>query len=89
MPKKTKKEKIIAEYHRRLQRVDSVSAPSASLPTYRYAPVVSQKTSSENGTRLSLATDDLSTITHDLTKTILWAALIIVIEVMLYWQVGR
>lgn len=104
MPKKTKKEKIIAEYRRKLQTVSGNPAPkvetyqsvvsekspnsSSIQPTYQ---LNTQQTVSEQRTSQTSAIDlhDLIAIRHDLIKTILLAAATISVELLLYWRIGK
>lgn len=103
MPKKTKKEKIIAEYRRKLQSVGqrlagpalthkpTIMSPApqgqSSQPNYQLEPL--KQLYEKPRTNLSLYSGDLVAIQHDLTKTIALAAVTIVVEFLLYWQIGR
>ncbi len=90
MPKKTKKEKIIAEYRRRIaSTINTHTTTTAPTPlsanpvanTFHFAPVQSHN--------LRLTPDsstELKTIKADLRKTVFLAAIAILIELILSWQ---
>lgn len=93
MPKKTKKEKIIADYRRKL-------ATSYSLPETTMSSSASNPLASRASYSLHLPADPLSTqpkhdeinnsqlpaIKKDLVKTMTLAIVAIAIEFLLYWQ---
>lgn len=76
MPKKTKREKIIAEYHRKLSGLDEHPNETAK-PTYTFKTSVQPSTVKEE-----TQTYDLS-IKKDLVKTLILAALAIGGEIAL------
>ena len=96
MPKKTKREKLIAQIHRTshiLQTPKSLSVPSESsfsdsniTPQFQY--VIPQKNHTPP-TQKKTETIELHAISRDLQKTILLAAGAIAIEFVLYWYTGR
>lgn len=101
MPKKTKKEKIIAEYRRKLQRSIGASAPKntdvsqnqsepisqlSSEPIYKIGNVIAKK---QDVQRPASVLTDFNAIRMDLVKTITLAAAAIVTELILYWKFGR
>lgn len=104
MPKKTKKEKIIAEYRRRIQSMANRPAVSKSFEKAVSENVKTSPTESPTSVyRLTpktinlprtaspvTASDvvDLAAIRHDLTKTVLLAAITVAIEFGLYWRIG-
>lgn len=82
MPKKTKREKIIADYRKKLQRVQQLHQ-SSSVPTNPSSFTARTHTS------ISAARSDRETelayIKHDLAKTLMLATLAIAGEVALFW----
>lgn len=88
MPKKSKREKILADVRRRVrtERVLSVS-PSVSpihehAKTFRFT--LSDKAKPQEAP-LPVNTSELTAIKKDLTKTIVLATVAIAAEVALYW----
>ncbi|HUD20374.1 MAG TPA: hypothetical protein VMR81_08075 [Patescibacteria group bacterium] len=88
MPKKTRREKILAEQRRK-----------APAPGRSFAPATTQSTTLAPGTFSFQAsphisservekpdTQELSVIQHDLTKTIILAAIAIGLELGAYWM---
>jgi hypothetical protein len=86
MPKKTKREKIIAE-----QRRHSVS-PSHSFehrdtqePT---RPAFAFRASSNDTASSQSNTEELTIIRHDLLRTIIFALIAVGIELSIYWKIS-
>ncbi len=105
MPKKTKKEKIIAEYRRKLQTVAG-TPPTRKEETHQaFVTEKSPRTSSVqpvyqldkqqnvsekgNSETSTIELHDLIAIRHDLIKTVLLAAATISVELLLYWRIGK
>lgn len=94
MPKKTKKEKIIAEYRRKLQAA-AVNSPEAAtkqpaktqpgLPpaTYQFSHFNPKPPTSP---AVSVDQTGLSLIRRDLLKTLALTSIALAIEFILYWQ---
>lgn len=90
MPKKTKKEKIIAEYRRRIASTINTQATTTAptllsanpvANTFHFAPVQSLNS------RLTFdSSTELKTIKADLRKTVFLSAIAILIELILSWQ---
>ncbi|MBI4065315.1 hypothetical protein HY409_03015 [Candidatus Gottesmanbacteria bacterium] len=92
MPKKTKKEKIAAEYHRSTQKViHTISSTQKIIPaeqefvshnSFQFLPKVGltpfTKTQSDH-------IDDLLVIRHDMKKTLILATIAITFEFGLYF----
>ncbi len=78
MPKKTKKEKIIAEYRKRLETVKTETSPNTKyqLPNTNYSPAKAT---------ITLPIQNNSYIMKDLKKTFLLAILAIGIEFGIYF----
>ncbi|MBI3343227.1 hypothetical protein HY032_03650 [Candidatus Gottesmanbacteria bacterium] len=97
MPKKTKKEKIIAEYRRRLQGIrETVLTSSEHInesPTPRLAhpssPYVYQTKTNTPHNTMTVALPMDRAIRRDLIKTLILAAVAIGGEVMLSFIIGR
>lgn len=97
MPKKTKKEKIIAEYRRKLQTVSvpnlhrnqskQVLSQPEQIHTYRLSQIDSTITVS--GKASAAYTDDFPAIRNDLFKTIIFAAIAVLVELALYLRIGK
>ncbi|MEK7129603.1 MAG: hypothetical protein AAB803_01165 [Patescibacteria group bacterium] len=92
MPKKTKREKIIADYRKKLQRVQQLqeSSPTSANPSPGIqAPVNTYRFITRTQTSLpaskAAAESELIYIKHDLTKTLLLASLAIGGELALFW----
>lgn len=85
MPKKTKREKIIAEYRRKIQltRASSSTSPSP-VHSYTFQPLTANTTMHQ--TVPMGETTDLTTIRKDLIKTLLLAVAAISVEIGLYWK---
>lgn len=79
MPKKSKKEKILAD-RRRLARVAQVQPASPSFQ-FQLADIPSFESKSSSGQSVK----ELSAVKRDLTKTFILAALAIAVEVAIYW----
>lgn len=95
MPKKTKKEKIIAEYRRRMQSTITTSAKSVSKSSLSASPTIPPRntfhfTSVESSPSKTITNSDteLKTIKLDLAKTIFLAAIAILVELILSWQLN-
>ncbi len=102
MPKKTKKEKIIAEYRRKLKstavtQTESKSLPQKSsgnnlsapaTPVYKLSGVERKNISTSASTPVTIL-NDITAIRHDLAKTLMLAAVAITTELLLYWKIGR
>ncbi|MCL4359861.1 hypothetical protein M1555_01215 [Patescibacteria group bacterium] len=99
MPKKTKKEKIIAEYRRKLQQVGHTMQSSPVTPSERPLPSKPQETDTGLHFRFrqhhtsapgvqAAQTDmtELRSIKLDLLKTCILAGAAVAIEFMLYWK---
>ncbi len=95
MPKKTKREKIIAEYRRKLQHVTKASGnPSenvtstktdTTLPASNPFPYQFNKSISPTPRYVqSVDTTEFTAIRQDLTKTLILAAISIMIELAFY-----
>jgi hypothetical protein len=98
MPKRTKREKLLAEKHRSSNHPSSVPvAQTASadsqkpsntelfsykLPSLQQAPINQHAYS-------VVDTAEFSSIKKDILKTVLLAACAIVIELLLYWKIGK
>ncbi|TSC53963.1 MAG: hypothetical protein LiPW16_226 [Microgenomates group bacterium LiPW_16] len=81
MPKKTKKEKIIAELRRRLE----TARAGREEVKYNPPPIPQPSTSiSAPNVSLPLSTSTTSYIIHDLRKTFLLSGLAISLELVLY-----
>ena len=104
MPKKTRKEKIIAEYRRRLQ-ASAASRPAAiyetsqnshkNAPSLQTAPIY-KLTGPANKDVPKITTSspaaglsDFPAIRHDLAKTLMLAVIAVTTELLLYWKIGR
>ena len=91
MPKKTKREKIIADYRKKLQLIEAKSLQSLSPITkqqhsgasYKIAPQPSSV--SHKQATLALDEKELRSITRDLIKTVALAGIAIAGELALYW----
>jgi len=87
MPKKTKKQKILAQQRRHLQLTPSSISPSADVEqtnvssvTFQYQPSqVLEKTIENPKDR-----EDLTVIRKDLTKTLILAAIAIAVELVVH-----
>lgn len=75
MPKKTKREKILAEVHRKT---------TITAPAYVFVPPDGQK-------QTMTPTDavEYTAIKRDLVKTLVLAAMALTTEFLLYFQIGR
>jgi len=82
VPKKTKKEKIIAELRRKLQSVEqgTETVKVVRPPEEKKIEVKITPQSTQN-----LANFDRSFIIHDLRKTFLLSGLAISLELVVYW----
>lgn len=88
MPKKTKRQKVLAD------RRHSISLPSISLdekrpespqtPTFQFQSLTT-KVQTRNGEGIS----ELAAIQRDLVKTIVLATLAVGIELLVYWRFFR
>lgn len=92
MPKKTKKEKIIAEYRRRLQSVPMAQTPAVSVKTENIStpvqfvlPKVKEQQVS-GASAISLNPNEFTIIKRDLVKTLILTAVIIVCEFLIAWR---
>jgi hypothetical protein len=86
MPKKTKREKIIAELRRRNQSPsrpfeprDAVQAPSSAFAF---------RASSKDTVGAQSNTEELTVIRHDLIRTIIFALVAVGIELGIYWKIS-
>ena len=79
MPKKSKKEKILAD-RRRLTQVEHIQPlpPPFQFPLNNTTSVVPKNESGQS-------TNELSAVKRDLTKTFILAVLAIAAEVAIYW----
>lgn len=75
MGKKTKKEKILAEYHRKLQALGSPKTVNYSAPTMN--PVYHEPQT------------DYSYVLSDLRRIVLLTALAICAQLVLWYKLGR
>lgn len=82
MPKKTRREKIIADYRKKLNRI--LEAPSQqSVSPYQ---ITNQHASKQNlADHLTLDATELSAIKRNIAKTVLLAGLAVAGEIALYW----
>jgi hypothetical protein len=89
MPKKTKKQKILAEKRRHVSHQTSSHPMISSAPTTSTSPsVFSFQASAHKPSNNSndQGSTELSVIRHDLFKTIMLAIAAISIELVLYWK---
>jgi hypothetical protein len=77
MPKKTKRQKILAERRRVVTQTESIPSSSFSYQVTE-TPIVS--TSGD--------VTELAIIQHDLVRTIIFAFIAIAIEVGIYWKIN-
>lgn len=104
MPKKTKKEKIIAEYRRKLQsklvneiqrKSDILNSSAHDVSALSTTPVYNLKSVERKNPSITAipATEatlsDIMAIRHDLAKTLTLAAVAIMTELLLSWKIGR
>lgn len=80
MPKKTRREKILAELHRKTY--EPLIASSAPQYAYQAVPTQPQSVTLEYVT-------EYRAIKIDLLKTLVLASIAIGVEVMLYFKIGR
>jgi hypothetical protein len=74
MPKKTKREKILAEHRRNVSHTDgSSSSYSFQIPQKQKEIIAGN-------------THELHVIQHDLMRTLILAAIAVCIELVLYWK---
>ena len=95
MPKKTKREKILAEYRRKISAFTPsvhVSAPKESLTSMTPSPFQSvftyQKKESPIPAINSVLQEEYKTIRKDLAKTLILACVMVSIELAVYWKIG-
>ena len=96
MPKKTKKEKIIAEYRRKLQTVQFVN-PKTEFTNHLFKQTPQQQPLAHIAPLPVLSTKPLTpentseiiAIKHDLIKTLILASIAITIELLLYYRLGK
>lgn len=101
MPKKTKREKILAEARRIIlesksgisvpREISNVHAPDRTIPKtggYHFAPVV--RSTSSRPQAATFVSDDIefTAIRNNLVKTILIAVGALAVEFILYWKFG-
>jgi len=81
MPKKTRREKIIADYRKKLLFIHEAPHPQPVPGSYQLAAhhVIKQDPT------LALDTRELSAIKRDIVKTVLLATIAIAAEVALHW----
>ena len=79
MPKKSKKEKILADLRRRVRTEQSLEAP----PTFRFQ--VKKEAVAPAHTQKPQQSSELTAIKRDLYKTCILATLAIAAEVIIYW----
>lgn len=86
MPKKTKREKIIAELRRHS------TSPSHPLEHRDIAepvrPAFAFQASAKNTASLQSNTEELTVIRHDLLRTIILALIAVGIELSIYWKIS-
>ncbi|MCX6793960.1 MAG: hypothetical protein NTY06_02540 [Candidatus Gottesmanbacteria bacterium] len=88
MPKKSKKEKIIADLRRRVQTQQSLTTHIPTLvkeetsPTFRFQL---KKEAKEPVQHVQQNLSELTAIKRDLSKTFILATLAIAAEVIIYW----
>ena len=102
MPKKTKKEKIIAEYRRKLQAsaagrpaaINDISqnspknVPSLQIePIYKLTSLVNKDVPKIITSAPATALSDFPAIRHDLVKTLMLAVIAVATELLLYWKI--
>jgi hypothetical protein len=89
MPKKSKKEKIIAEQKRKLFTRTILPSPVDGYSAVQQPTVfqfqLKNKTHTSTGDTVYRDKTELITIKHDLTKTVTLALIALGIEVALYW----
>lgn len=78
MPKKSKKEKILADLRRRVHTEPSVTTPTFRFQLKKEADAAPRQTTGSQKT-------ELTAIKKDLSKTVILAALAIAAEVIIYW----
>jgi len=87
MPKKTKRQKILAELRRHTTLTQTANAPSVPVPeTHTPSPVFRFQGSHAPAKSVDTAYDreELAVIQKDLTKTLIFALIAIVIELGVY-----
>mgnify|MGYP001566810278 CR=1 FL=1 len=87
MPKKTRREKIIADYRNKLRLIHDVHLPSVSA-TVSFQPTTHQPLP-KHSTTFALDPKEFSAIRRDLVKTVLLATIAIAAEFGLYWYWKR
>lgn len=92
MPKKTKREKIIADYRKKLQRVQQLhpsspvrTNPSSSPPKLINTFSFTARAHTSGPAARSDSETELAYIKHDLAKTLMLAMLAIAGEFALFW----
>jgi hypothetical protein len=89
MPKKSKKEKILADIRRRAHTEQSLTAHIPSLvkeetsPTFRFQ--VKKEATTPARKHIQENTTELTAIKRDLYKTFILATMAIAAEVIIYW----
>ncbi|MFZ5844908.1 MAG: hypothetical protein ACOY0S_00375 [Patescibacteria group bacterium] len=82
MPKKTRKEKIIAEYHRRLATLQPKSTPD----NVTSIPLPARASTTFRPTLETVVYPQLTVIKKDLIKTLVLSAVAITVELILSWR---
>lgn len=88
MPKKSKREKILAEARRRVRTEHVLTASPAPSPIAEHTHTFQFKAPSLQGIPARTGTSDgteLTAIKKDLSKTIILAGIAIAAELVLYW----
>ena len=92
MPKKTRKEKLLAQQRRQVTKPSFsppsnpvVSTQASAMPSFQYNATVQSKINHTT----AIDTQELQTIKTDLLKTILFAMLAIGTEIGIYWQLAK
>lgn len=96
MPKKTKKEKLIAQYRRKLQQLEGTpvqpilhtTVEPVSIHASQYVLPKNQLKREEAPMTLALPANEFSGIKKDLIKTLIVICLFFVIEITLWKLIG-
>lgn len=85
MPKKTKKQKLLARLRRNKQTNIPKTSPSTALPSYSYIASDKQIPKSNKVEIVALEKTSTDYLTSDLRKTLILTMLAILFELVLYW----
>jgi len=83
MPRKTKKQKIVSDYRRRLTELEFRS-PSSPRPV-REAQIAAKPTESKKEVNEAYLSENKRVIARDLRKTVFWSIVAISLEGVLYF----